>query len=813
MFRLKQKSRQSDQALSVFEQAMRQSVWMIVLERALRLGVALATLALFFLAVSWLGLWRHVSFAWRLAGVSATGLLLLLLLVRELMRGWPSQNAAQKRIDALAPPGLLPAQSLQDTLTQTDAEQITQGLWTLHRQRLEAILSELPLLSLRTDLARFDPYALRAFAVVCAIGAAFVAGDEKWSRLAMAFDWHRSFLFASPQHIDAWFEPPAYTGRPALMLITQGGAISVPINAVLRTLPENSPVSVEGAFVMIAEQDRQPDHASASSNRQSVFKITGVGRLALPDGRIFAVTTIPDNAPTIAFSEPVQNNASGSMTILYKAQDDYGVKSVEAAFSQAAHMEQALYEPPRLALDVSSGASDEIEMRATIDLAESPYAGVTTMMRLIAKDAADNIGVSQSMSVTLPQRLFKNSIAQIIIEQRRRLALNRDMRASVAMVLDDLLSSSQAIELSSSVYLGLRAARLGLDGNRRDDELRNTVDLLWAVALQAEEDKAPQAQKDMRAADRALRQSLRQDESDEVLAQQVANLRESLANLLKQLTARADQETQSQDDVEAENVSAEDLSQILDEIEAAARSKDRALAEQLLNELQDVMENLNANGDKDKKTSDQQASKQSLKELDALARAQQQLLDETHRASRDPDMRNNGEADQNATAQMEADALHQQQNDLRQRLERQQEALREKDFDASGALDAAREAMKEAEEALGGKGEGAAAQAAQTRALNALRQSADRLAEKIQTAQEGSGHRPGSGRRRAIGGNGRDPLGRAIGGKDLLHDKNDPLGMAPIQRARQLQEELRRRLSQPERPAQEHDYLQRLLRP
>ena len=813
MFRLKQKSRQSDQALSVFEQAMRQSVWMIVIERALRLGVALATLALFFLAVSWLGLWRHVSFAWRLAGVSLTGLLMALMIMRELMRGWPSRNAAQKRIDSLAPPGLFPMQSLQDTLKQTNAEQLTQGLWTLHRQRLETTLSDLPLLSLRTDVARFDPYALRAFAVVCAVGAAFVAGDEKWSRLAMAFDWHGSFLSASSQHIDAWFEPPAYTGRPALMLITQGGAISVPVNSVVRTLPENSPILVEGAFVIVAEQDQHLDHVSTISNKPSVFKITGAGRLALPDGRLFAVTTIADNAPSIAFSEPAQNNAAGSMTIRYKAQDDYGVKSVEAAFSQAAHMEHALYEPPRLTLDAPSGTSDDTQMRTTIDLAESPYAGITTMMRLIAKDAADNIGVSQSMLVTLPQRHFKNSIAQIIIEQRRRLALNRDMRTSVAEVLDDLLSSSQAIELSSSVYLGLRAARHGLEGNRRDDELRNTVDLLWAVAVEAEEDKASQAQKDMRAADRALRQSLKQGESDEALAQQVANLRESLANLLKQLDARADQEISLQDDGDAANVSTEDLAQILDEIEVAARSNDRALAEQLLDELQDVMENLNANGNKDKTTSDQQSSKQSLKELDALARAQQQLLDETHRSSRDPDMGNDGESDQNAMGQMESDTLHRQQHDLRQRLERQQEALREKDFDAAGALDAAHEAMREAEEALGGKAEGAAAQAAQTRALTALRQGADRLAEKIQTAQEGAGHHLGAGRRRASRGNGRDPLGRAIGGKDFLHDKNDPLGMAPVQRARQLQEELRRRLSQPERPAQERDYLQRLLRP
>ncbi|MGA9826536.1 MAG: DUF4175 family protein, partial [Methylocystis sp.] len=60
----------------------------------------------------------------------------------------------------------------------------------------------------------------------------------------------------------------------------------------------------------------------------------------------------------------------------------------------------------------------------------------------------------------------------------------------------------------------------------------------------------------------------------------------------------------------------------------------------------------------------------------------------------------------------------------------------------------------------------------------------------------------------------RDPLGRDMGGHGQhdSHSRYDPLGLPPAQRARRVQDEVRRRLGQPERPAEELDYLQRLLR-
>jgi len=58
-----------------------------------------------------------------------------------------------------------------------------------------------------------------------------------------------------------------------------------------------------------------------------------------------------------------------------------------------------------------------------------------------------------------------------------------------------------------------------------------------------------------------------------------------------------------------------------------------------------------------------------------------------------------------------------------------------------------------------------------------------------------------------------DPLGREA--HDRTYDpqsRYDPLGVPAAQRAQQVLEELRKRLSDPSRPQEELDYLERLMR-
>jgi hypothetical protein len=114
--------------------------------------------------------------------------------------------------------------------------------------------------------------------------------------------------------------------------------------------------------------------------------------------------------------------------------------------------------------------------------------------------------------------------------------------------------------------------------------------------------------------------------------------------------------------------------------------------------------------------------------------------------------------------------------------------------------------MKDAKEQLG-QGDLESATQSQTAALDRLRKGAQSMAEQMmQNGEAQAGQGPGN--------NGRDPLGRPdrsnrpdLGLSVKVPDEID------IQRAREVLDELRRRLGDPSRPTLELDYLERLIKP
>jgi hypothetical protein len=130
-------------------------------------------------------------------------------------------------------------------------------------------------------------------------------------------------------------------------------------------------------------------------------------------------------------------------------------------------------------------------------------------------------------------------------------------------------------------------------------------------------------------------------------------------------------------------------------------------------------------------------------------------------------------------------------------------------------LGEAGKAMGQAEGQLG-HGQPGAAVGSQGRALEALQQGAQSLAAQMMAGQ---GQRGGGNPRGMTGiapgdseASGTDPLGRPL--HTRRPDSGDSVrvpGEIEAQRARRVLEELRRRLSQPSRPADERHYLERLL--
>ena len=121
----------------------------------------------------------------------------------------------------------------------------------------------------------------------------------------------------------------------------------------------------------------------------------------------------------------------------------------------------------------------------------------------------------------------------------------------------------------------------------------------------------------------------------------------------------------------------------------------------------------------------------------------------------------------------------------------------------SDELNKARDAMDSAQKALE-EGDTETALGDQSEALDQMRQGAQKMSEGM---QQGGASRVGEN------GEQRDPLGRPqrFQGPDAGNSVKVP-DEIDMQRAREILEELRKRLAQPSRPTMELDYYERLLR-
>ena len=217
------------------------------------------TIVALFLAASWFGLWLDLPAAARIAGVVAfAAALLAALYPLALLRG---RRAAQAlaRLDRDSRAPHQPASASLDRLADRRADDATRALWDLHQRRLAAKIGAIEVAAPAPRMVDRDIAALRFAAALLAVCAAFVAGSERYARVAAAFDWRSEAAVAQGFRLDAWIDPPAYTGKPPILLersrpAGQRQKITTPVGSilVLRASDDSVATVAEGALAPIA---------------------------------------------------------------------------------------------------------------------------------------------------------------------------------------------------------------------------------------------------------------------------------------------------------------------------------------------------------------------------------------------------------------------------------------------------------------------------------------------------------------------------------------------------------------------------------
>ncbi|MCC6007740.1 MAG: TIGR02302 family protein [Rhodobacteraceae bacterium] len=801
------------------------------------------------------------------AGDLTLGVMLAALLG---LTGWgavrfrrPRLSEALLRLDASLPGR--PIAALTDAPAIGAGDAGSRAVWEAHLQRMALRAAAARAVPPEAGLARRDPFALRLVAATAFAVALLFGGSQGLGRLDLGLP--GSGAQAEGPLFEAWIEPPAYTGRPSLYLndLRDVASLRVPQGSrvTLRLYGQQGQVSVEQDVAEAA-----PGDGEDWSRRDFTVTRTGALRIVTPRGgeALWWIEMIPDLPPEILPSDELERLVSGRMRLPFAASDDYGVEAgavrIALDLDRVDRRHGLAVEPePRPGFEIDlpmpfRGSRTEFEDILSEDFAEHPWADLPVTLHFSVEDALGQTGTAEPITIDLPGRRFLDPLAAAIAEQRRDLLWTRENGARVArvlrmvmhrpdMVLDGPFPERPYLMLSVALRQLEREVASGLSGDARDE----IAEALWQIALLIEEgDMADAAERLRRAQDR-LSEALRQGASEAEIAELTNELREAMREYMREMARNAEPGDRDQAQGEMQEISPDQLQALLDRIEELAREGRTAEAEALLEQLRQLMENLQfaeGQGGEGGEGGEggQNPGEQALEGLQDTLRGQRDLSDDSFRGLQQgqpgegqPGQGQQGEGQQGqGTApqfgQQQGDrggarprpfgaepgeggedvspeGLARRQEALRDLLERQRRALEGQSGPGTGeALERAERSMEAAREALR-RGDLGRALDDQAEAMEALREGIREFAEDLARQQA-----PGqAGEERATGRTGEqsDPLGRATGRDGRLGRDGFVPDADSQQRARELQEEIRRRSGDRSRPEPELDYLRRLL--
>ena len=797
-------------------------VWESLLRSASpALGVALAVLAAALLELPQL-------LAFLLGPLAHFGLLvalavLVLWLSRRAVQGFevPDEAAARRRLETDSNLAHRPL----TTLSEQPANRYdprAERLWRAWQQRVAHSLPVVRLGPPRPVLSYLDPVGLRAGIGIALIVALVAARDDPVARLSAAFVPDLSGIGAAGDiTVDAWIDPPAYTGRAPILLErnTQAGPLAAPVNSVffatvngsgaapaLRVLTDHDEVAA--AFEELAPQTyrvrRQIDASAA-------FAIRYNGQ----DLASWSVNVVPDLPPSVRFARPPSATRRGSVSVFYEARDDYGLATTVLQIRLLDEDGSVGEEVLERAMPPITPGRTEHAGQGIHDLTPHPWAGRAVRMVLRASDGAGQAGRSEPEDLVLPERAFLHPIARAVIEQRRRLLLRPEDRADVSRVVLTLAGRPHAYGHDVVAFLALKSAaqrlRLVTDGTA-DQEV---AELLWKTALRIEDGGLSNAAQRLRELERQLQEALASNASDQEIRQLVDQLREALDEYLQAMAremARNPPQQQSSPRTgdDADGVRREDLQKMVDQIRDLAETGARSQAQQMLSRLQEMLENLHM--DQRRASPEERALEQMMQQLGAMQRRQQELLDETYMQQRSQpargDTRNPPSNEEAEFRRMTPQELAEAQRELQRSLQSIRDRLRELSQEVPSSLEQAERSMGDATRSLNREQPGSAL-GSQATAIEQLRRAEQALLDQL--LQRSAGRQQPSGSSGPSSGT-RDPLNPRRPGDG--HDSESIIGIPDepdFQKTRRIRDELHRRSGEINRPQLELDYIDRLL--
>ncbi len=873
----------------------------LVLEQLLPRILLPASILALFLSAAWFGIFRVAPDILRFAMLAAfaAGFIVSLYPLRRLR--WPGIGEADRLLEERNGLAHQPV-TVQEDEPALDTP-FARALWREHQTRMAERIAALDAGLPRPDIARYDRFALRAIPALLLVTAFSFSMSNGGGSLSDAFTAPTSTSSNPDVRVDAWVTPPYYTSEAPIYLTGNvakaGDNLNVPQFSELTVRVSGASTDEKVLFqatgsdkgVAIPEQAADADKlgpaganpaappaAAPAANaggtkpaadgmvaRTHVLKLDKGGELTV-NGRSWSFNVVVDKPPEITFDGIPHATTSGALELGFRVKDDYGV---EEAYAEIVPVEsdpaaKPLYGLPEYKLEIPRRDRRNGKGLASHDLTQDPLAGKRVRITLVAKDGAGQTGRSAPYEMVLPSRNFSQPLAAAVAEERQVFALDtRKMPEAIELNKSLTIRPEETIPDLGN-FLAIKSALTRMKLASGDTALKDTADYLWQIALGMEDAQLTDAEKALRDAQQKLSDALQRNASDAEIKKLTDELRKAMNAYMKELAERMRNMPAQPNQRSANILRQQDLQRMMDQIENLARSGNRQAAQQMLSELQQLMNSLQAGKPQPGQQQNQAANDKMREQMDKLGRImrdQQKLMDQTFKfdqAMRDrmqrgdpnedgdglmdqplpglndpmrPDMgqRNQGQQDKqqdqkgnDPTNGMTADQLRdalkqlrQQQDDLGKQLGELQKNLGSLGMKPNQNYGKAQQEMKGASGQLAeGNGEGAVQ--GQGRALDALRKGTREMMNQLMAQmQQGQGQGQGQmpGQMGQGGQNGRDPLGR--GRNDSSFGDNPDNNMVPdiikAQRAREILDAIRERLSNNPTFNEERRYLERLL--
>jgi uncharacterized protein (TIGR02302 family) len=773
--------------------------------------------------------------------------LVLALLVRGL-RGitLPDNRAADRRLEGQS--GLVhrPLSVLTDHPAITDA--VGLALWKAHAARALAQIGQLQVGLPRPGLARRDRRALRYGLLLSVLAALVVANLDAPARLYAAIIPSMPMAPGAPAtELQAWITPPAYTRMAPIFLKAEGGTASAPAGSRLT-------INVSGGSLtpsLTLNDHSEPFSALDHDSFQTERELTRGGLLAVRRGggtlASWTLTVIADQPPMVSWGDRPGRTPSGQQTRLpWQVSDDYGVSTLQAEL----RLRDRPSEPPLVVqIPLPGGSPKTAHGVSQPDLTAHPWAGLPVAGRLVGRDGPGQVGTSADATFELGERPFHNPVAQVLIAARKGLSLHPDDRTEALAALDGLMQQPNLFSGDISAFLNLSAIYYGLVRNHAASVVPEAQAMMWELALHMEEGQTEQSARALEEARRAARDAMdkAQQQPTDANRQEVAKRLEELRQAIDRHMRAMMEEAQRNNDVmpfdpKAMQPSNKDMERLAEQAQQAAKEGRMADAQQQMAQLEKMLDQLrNARtqgGDKKQANSKRQKGKRQQSAVQDMIGREGKLLDHAQqRGNQNPAAPQPGDP----SAEREADSRVQKA--LRRALGELMQQFSDQTGEASQGLGEADQAMREAQSQLN-QGNDEGARQSQQEAIAALQKGSREMAQTM--AKQNKGSQSGEGEDGEEGEDGSEGAvgmmmpddqrgeGRGTGPMPGSPDRADPGGRDPLgrynqgmssdnadvtvpeererQRTQAIQEELRRRGAEQERPRQELDYIDRLLK-